>query len=85
MSEDNRKQLYIPNGYGHAYLIREPGTVVMYKFDDYYDRQFVRAIRWNDPELGLAWGIENPILSANDSKAPFLRESDVNLSMGMNA
>lgn len=85
LSEENRKQLYLPSGYGHAYLIREPGTVVLYKFDDYYDRNYVRAIRWNDPELGLDWGIEDPILSAADSKAPFLHDSDVNLSMELNA
>lgn len=85
LSEANRKQLYLPSGYGHAYVTREPGTVVLYKFDDYYDRELVRAIRWNDPELGLGWEIEEPVLSASDSRAPFLRESDVNLTMEVNA
>ena len=85
ISEENRKQLYLPSGYGHAYVTREPGTVVLYKFDDYYDRELVRAVRWNDPELGLAWNIESPVLSMSDSKAPFLCESDVNLTMEENA
>lgn len=85
LSEANRKQLYLPSGYGHAYVTREPGTVVLYKFNDYYDRELVRAVRWNDPELGLAWGIEAPVLSASDSRAPYLRESDVNLTMEGNA
>lgn len=85
LSERNRKQLYIPSGYGHAYLIRSPETVVLYKFDDYYDRSLVRAIRWNDPDLALDWGITDPILSASDSKAPFLRNSDVNLNLEVNS
>lgn len=85
LSEENRKQIYLPSGYGHAYVTRVPGTVVLYKFDDYYDRELVRAVRWNDPELGLSWNIENPVLSASDSKASFLHESDVNLNMEENA
>ena len=85
ISEENRKQLYLPSGYGHAYVTRKPGTVVLYKFDDYYDRELVRAVRWNDPDLGLDWNIESPVLSMSDSKAPFLCESDVNLTMEENA
>ena len=85
LSEENRKQLYLPSGYGHAYVTRVPGTVVLYKFDDYYDRSLVRAIRWNDPELALGWDVETPILSASDSKAPWLSESDVNLNMEGNS
>ena len=85
ISEKNRKQLYLPSGYGHAYVTKAPGTVVLYKFDDYYDRSLVRAVRWNDPEIGLPWVIEAPILSASDSKAPFLRDSDVNLEVGVNS
>ena len=85
LSEKNRKQIYLPSGYGHAYVTREPGTVVLYKFDDYYDRELVRAIRWNDPEINLKWDIDNPILSASDSKAAFLSESDVNLTVEENS
>ncbi len=55
ISAENRKQLYLPSGYGHAYMTRVPGTVVLYKFDDYYDRSCVRAIRWNDPDIGIKW------------------------------
>ena len=85
VSAVNRKQLYIPSGFGHAYVTLEPGTSVMYKFDDYYDRELVRAIRWDDPELALGWAVKSPILSQNDSGAPFLRDSDVNLTVGMNS
>lgn len=79
LSEENRKQLYLPSGYGHAYITTLPDTVVLYKFDDYYNRDLVRAIRWNDPEIGLPWGNKDPVLSASDERAPWLCESDVNL------
>lgn len=85
ISSDNRKQIYLPSGYGHAYLTRKPDTVVLYKFDDYYDKKLVRAIRWNDPDIGISWGIVNPILSSNDEKSPFLIQSDVNLTIGENS
>lgn len=85
ISYENRKQLYLPSGYGHAYVTRQPNTVVLYKFDDYYDRELVRAIRWNDSEIGISWGIENPVLSPNDEHAPFLCDSDVNLTCKENA
>ena len=85
VSAKNRKQLYLPSGYGHAYITLQPETVVLYKFDDYYDRDLVRAIRWNDPEIGIEWDTESPILSENDARAPFLKESDVNLTMEGNS
>lgn len=85
ISAENRKQLYLPSGYGHAYVTQQPDTVVLYKFDDYYDRKLVRAIRWNDPELSLPWDMENPILSPSDGKAPLLRDSDINLTVEVNS
>lgn len=85
LSYENRKQLYLPSGFGHAYVTTRPNTVVLYKFDDYYDRDLVRAIRWNDPEIALPWGIERPVLSPADEKAPWLSESDVNLSVERNS
>lgn len=85
LSYENRKQLYLPSGFGHAYVTTQPNTVVLYKFDDYYDRDLVRAVRWNDPEIALPWGIERPVLSPADEKAPWLSESDVNLSVERNS
>lgn len=85
LSYENRKQLYLPSGFGHAYVTTRPNTVVLYKFDDYYDRDLVRAVRWNDPEIALPWGIERPVLSPADEKAPWLSESDVNLSVERNS
>lgn len=85
ISAENRKQLYLPSGYGHAYITKQPNTVVLYKFDDYYDRDLVRAIRWNDPEIGIDWGVETPVLSKNDDNAPLLCTCDINLTLELNA
>lgn len=84
ISAENRRQIYLPSGYGHAYVTRRPDTVVLYKFDDYYDRELVRAVRWDDPEIGIDWGIAEPILSPADARAALLAESDVNLTMERN-
>ncbi len=84
ISAQNRKQIYIPSGYGHAFLTNADNTVVLYKFDDYYNRDLVRAIRWNDPDIAIEWNVNNPVISQNDISAPFLKNSDVNLSMELN-
>lgn len=84
LSEENHRQIYIPRGYGHAFLTLEEKTSVLYKFDDYYNRDLVRAIAWNDPEIAVDWGISNPIISVKDAKAPTLSGSDVNLTMELN-
>lgn len=84
ISAENHKQILIPNGFGHAFLTRADNTVVLYKFDDYYDGSLVRTIKWNDPDIGIDWGISNPIVSKGDEEAVSLRESDVNFSMEMN-
>lgn len=84
LSAENKKQILIPNGFGHAFVTKAENTVVLYKFDDYYDGKLVRAIRWNDPEIGIDWGIMNPTVSETDANAPLLKDSDVNLSMERN-
>lgn len=84
LSRENRGQIYLPSGYGHAYVTRVPDTVVLYKFDDYYDRSLVRAIRWNDPEIGIDWEIQDPVLSPSDASANWLADSDVNLTWERN-
>ena len=84
LSAENKKQILIPSGFGHAFLTTAENTVVLYKFDDYYDGGLVRAIRWNDPEIGIDWGIMNPTVSETDANAPLLKDSDVNLSIERN-
>jgi len=74
LSADNKTQLYIPRGFGHAYVTLTDDTEVLYKTDNYYSPEHDGAIRWSDPDLGVDWGIEDPILSEKDKNAPLLKE-----------
>ena len=78
LSAENKKQLYIPKGFAHGFLTLTDEVEIQYKVDEYYSKENDRSIRWNDPEIGVDWGIINPILSEKDANAPFLKDSDVN-------
>lgn len=80
LSEQNKKQLLIPKGFLHGFLTLTDDVEFLYKADAYYHAQADRNILWNDPELGIEWGIENPILSEKDRIAPRLSESDIDFS-----
>lgn len=78
LTEKNKKQLYIPKGFAHGFLALSDNVEVQYKVDEYYSQEHDRSIRFNDPEIGIYWGIEEPILSEKDASAPLLKDSDVN-------
>lgn len=77
LSAENKKQLLIPRGCLHGFLTLTDDVEFLYKADNLYDAEADRNIRWNDPEIGVDWKIENPIISDKDAKAPFLKESDI--------
>ena len=81
LSEENGKQIWIPSGYGHAFITLVDNCEVQYKVDEWYYPEFDRAIAWNDPDIAIDWGITNPIISQKDTKAPTLQMSDVNFTM----
>lgn len=85
LSEENRKQIWIPSGFGHAFITLQDNCEVQYKVDEWYYPEYDRAIAWNDPDIGIDWGIDNPIISEKDTKAPMLKESDVNFTMEDNS
>ena len=74
LSAENKKQLFIPRGFAHGFVTLTDHVEFMYKADNYYAPQADGGIRWNDPEVGVEWGIIKPILSAKDEKNPFLKE-----------
>ena len=78
LSAENKKQLYIPKGFGHAFLALSDDVEVEYKVDAYYSKMHDRSIRFDDPELSINWPNINYILSEKDLKAPLLKDSDVN-------
>jgi len=75
LSAENKRQLLIPKGFGHAFLTLTDDVEFLYKADNPYAPEADGGIRWNDPEIGVEWGVENPILSAKDSDSPFLKDA----------
>lgn len=78
LSEENKKQFFIPKGFAHGFLTLSDNVEFQYKVDEYYDKEADRSIRFDDPELNIDWGIEGPIVSEKDGAAPFLTDSDCN-------
>ena len=77
LSAENKKQLLIPRGFGHGFVTLTDEVEFLYKADNYYAPEADGGIRWNDPEIGVDWGVENPILSAKDEKNPLLKDVGV--------
>ena len=69
LNGNNKKQLFIPIGFAHGFLCLENETILNYKCSNYYHQESEKSIIWNDPDLGIDWGIENPILSEKDKLA----------------
>lgn len=75
LSCENGRQLMIPRGFLHGFVTRAPMTEIIYKCDGFYDAQADGAVHWNDPAIGIDWGLEgDPVLSEKDAKAPLLAE-----------
>lgn len=74
LSSENGKQLYVPPGFAHGYVVRSENAEVEYKCTELYHSEDDYGIFWNDPEIGIDWGIENPILSKKDKEQPLLRD-----------
>jgi len=74
LSEKNKKQLFIPRGFGHAFLTLTDDTELLYKTDNYYSAEHDAAILWSDPDLNINWGTDLPILSDKDKTAPLLKD-----------
>lgn len=76
LSAENNKQLWIPEGFAHGFQVLSDGTQVLYKTTDYWSAAHERAIRWNDPTIGIDWPARDTIvLSEKDQNAPFLSEA----------
>ncbi|WP_224816136.1 dTDP-4-dehydrorhamnose 3,5-epimerase [Hasllibacter sp. MH4015] len=71
---ENAKQLLVPEGFAHGFVTREPGTEIIYKCSDTYAPDTEGAVIWNDPDIGIDWGLDgDPILSSKDRVAGRLR------------
>ncbi len=73
LSAENKKQLWVPEGFAHGFVVLSESAEFLYKTTDYYAPDFERSIIWNDPDISIAWPIHTqPILSAKDQNAKVL-------------
>jgi dTDP-4-dehydrorhamnose 3,5-epimerase len=79
LSAENKRQLWIPEGFAHGFLCLEDGTEFVYKCTDFYAKEHERSLQWNDPVLGIAWPLDGlePILSEKDWRGKPLTEAEV--------
>ncbi|MDO9051519.1 MAG: dTDP-4-dehydrorhamnose 3,5-epimerase [Methylotenera sp.] len=78
LSAENKRQMWVPPGFAHGFLVLEEGTEFLYKTTDYYAPQFERCVRWDDPEIGIEWPLlAAPILSAKDKSGLDLSNAEV--------
>lgn len=68
LSAENGRQFWIPAGFAHGFLALEDDTMFSYKCTQYYHPQSEQSLRWDDPQLAIEWGIEQPIISAKDAE-----------------
>ena len=79
LTEDNKKMLFIPEGFAHGFLALSKNTLVQYKYTNFYDKKSEYGLIWNDPELNIDWqldkyGIKNMIISEKDQNNLLLKE-----------
>lgn len=80
LSEENKKQFYIPEGFAHGFLVLSDEAEFVYKCTDFYHPEYDGGIMWNDPDIGIKWpldGIDEVILSEKDKKHKTLKESKI--------
>jgi dTDP-4-dehydrorhamnose 3,5-epimerase len=74
LTVENRKMLYIPEGFAHGYLVTSSESIVIYKCTDIYDPNDQYGIIWNDETIGVDWTYDSPILSEKDLMLPALND-----------
>jgi len=74
LSGENRRLIYVPPWCAHGFCVLSETAEVAYKCTDFYDRSDEVGLRWNDPAVGIAWPIRDPLLSEKDAALPTLAE-----------
>jgi len=75
LSAANRRQLWVPRGFAHGFCALTDETRVQYGCTNHFVPEHDRAIRWNDPAIGVEWPVKTPILSTKDDTAPLLADA----------
>lgn len=78
LSAENKKQIWVPPGFAHGFLVVSEFAEVLYKTTDYYAPQHERSIIWNDPDIGINWNLDTqPILSNKDRAGKLLKDAEL--------
>ncbi|SOZ35773.1 dTDP-4-dehydrorhamnose 3,5-epimerase [Cupriavidus neocaledonicus] len=78
LSAENKRQIWIPEGFAHGFLVMSESAEFLYKTTDYYAPEFERSIRWNDPDIGIEWPIAGtPVLAKKDEAGSLLSQAEL--------
>jgi dTDP-4-dehydrorhamnose 3,5-epimerase len=77
LNEDNKTMFWVPPGFAHGFLTLADDTIFVYKVTGLYNKESEGGLLWNDPALGINWGVDNPLLSDKDRILPLLSELPV--------
>jgi dTDP-4-dehydrorhamnose 3,5-epimerase len=77
LSAENKTAVYVPPDFAHGFCVLSEGAEFFYKCTDFYAPEFERAIRWDDPDLAIAWPTRDPVLSEKDAAAPYLHDAEL--------
>ncbi len=77
LSAENRRMLYIPAGFAHGYCVMSETADVVYKASAEYAPAFDGGVRWDDPDIGVRWPVDNPLVSEKDAGLPFLADAEI--------
>jgi len=79
LSDENKRQLFIPQGFAHGFLVLSDEAIVVYKVDNYYSPKHDRSIRFDDPEINIDWQFpkDRIIVSEKDRNAPYLKDAEI--------
>lgn len=76
LSAENKRQLWIPPGFGHGFMVMSEVAEFLYKTTEYWYPEHDRTLAWNDPTVGVDWGVAEPLLSAKDTRGASLGEAE---------
>ena len=78
LSDENKRQIFVPKGLAHGFVTLTDDVVIMYKVDAFYSPECDAGIHFDDPEIGVEWGVDAPVLSQKDENLPLLKDADIN-------
>jgi len=79
LSEENKRQFFVPEGFAHGYCVLSQSAHVAYKCSDFYDPQDEGGLHWSDPDIAIDWPLKDPIISAKDCQFGYLKDQVAHL------